>query len=150
MVYIMGDIGGNTMNNLITEYSEAYNDQREKFNTNSNMYMITIKCNNYRYIPIWELFAMYYKIVGIASKCEWSSFKAIETDKLGRLHLHTIATFSVRPVYKRYQQKNWYIHFKPIQDYDKCMSYMMKDHQNPYEWQQKDTESFYRFNYGFI
>lgn len=114
-------------------------------------YLLTIKNNAIKYTSSEELVDQMMNLVKKMKGCEWNTEYALELDKQQRLHLHTCFTKNngrVNPA--SYRRKGWTIHFDEFDDYDKAKNYMNKQDQSKVIQQQRDAESYYHYNYGFI
>jgi len=78
-------------------------------------YIVTIKCNTICHTTKDQLDFVYARIVRTLPRAEWSDCLMYEVDKAYRTHIHTVVCITgAEPFFKKYQQKNWNIDFKPF------------------------------------
>lgn len=112
--------------------------------------MVTIKCNHHCYTSLEDIVGEYYKLVKKIDFADWHTNYAIELDKLGRLHLHGLFTRTKRINPASYRKLGWTIYFNPVNDYNRARDYINKEGQHIALQEQRDCESWFKFNYGFI
>ncbi len=117
-------------------------------------YFVTIKNTSVKYTSMRDIIHIWTQCMFTGAGV-WSSKYCFELDSLFRLHMHTVACFDTPPHFKKFQTKNWHIHFRRIKDssymsqLDAVFKYMYKVNKNIYEYEQKETESYFHYHYGF-
>lgn len=127
------------------ETKATSSDQREHL-----AYMVTIKCNHIGYTSLEELNEIYMWLVKKIKGAHWHTKYAVELDGLKRLHIHGLFTRPSKVNPASYRKKGYTVHFQLLDSYERAHAYINKEDQKPEAQQQREAESYYYNNYGFI
>lgn len=114
-------------------------------------YLLTIKCNHKQYTSRKDLEDLYNWLVKRMANTEWHSDYALELDKDQRLHIHGAFIKKLGKVNPAsYRRKGYTIHFSPFDTFEHAIGYMNKEDQSECAKNQREAQSYYHYNYGFI
>lgn len=114
-------------------------------------YLLTIKNNSIKYTSRQDLEDLYNWLVKRMANTEWHSDYALELDKHQRLHIHGAFLKKIGRVNPAsYRRKGYSINFTPFDTFEHAIGYMNKEDQSECAKNQREAQSYYHYNYGFI
>lgn len=106
------------------------------------VYMVTIKCNHFKYTSLTEILDVYNSLVKRIRGADWHDSYAIELDKHYRLHLHGVFKRDRKINLSTYKIPGWNIHFTIFDSYEHAVGYINKQDQHQCLQEQRNIESY--------